>query len=301
MIQRLAPFRRVIVVAVIAAVVVGLLVTVSCGTPQGRVLPAPSSTASTVATPTTERPDYSQIALQAYPGQTTTTTPISAGSATISGAVDGPNGLIPGAVVRFERLVGDAVQSVDVLSGADGRYQLANVPGGRYRVRAYFPPLLAMEQSEIFYLADGEEKDLTLRTVEYTGFVVASGVTPAAPFLGQGANLVVRVTQRIVDGDGVGREVGVAGANVSVSTTGWTPVAPNIVVVSDGNGNAVFTFSCDTVTNVTATALVDTGTGPVGYGLEAPPCSPRPTTTTTTVPLDPGATTTSAVAPTTTR
>ena len=266
--------------AAIALVLVMAVLVGSCRDPEANTLPPPSSTSSTAPTTTTSAPDYSLIALPAIEGNTTTTAPIGKGRATLRGIVEGPEGPVPNAVIRAERLVGDAVQQLDVRAGADGTFVFDGVPGGRYRVRAFLPPSLAMGDPQIFYQADGEVRDMRLRVEEFSGIVVRDAVTPTAPVVGDGVNLAVRVSERRVGDDGIAREVPLADLQVRVDASGWTPLDAEPIVATRSDGIAVFQFRCDRVTAVSATAVI--GGSDEVFPLDVPPCSPRATTTSTT-------------------
>lgn len=271
-----------------------------CAAPPDRSLPPPDPTSSTTPESTTSEPDYSQIALTPVDGATTTLPPISEGRSTIRGTVTGPDGPLPDAVVRLERLVGDAVQRKDVRTGPDGRYEATNVPGGRYRVRAFQSPVLTSQQTEIFFLIDGDERELALPTVPFSGIVARSSTTPGAPIINSGVNLAVRVAQRIVDADGVGREEPVGNIPVRVNQSGWTALDDDTSGLTGPDGVVVFSFRCDQVGPVSATAVV--GVEQEVFPLTVPPCAPKPTTTTTTSTTAPpgGGGSTSTTASTTT-
>ena len=265
----------------------------TCTRPDDRSLPPPSSTSSTAPEPTTTTVDRSRLVLQPVAGETTTTL-VETGRATLRGVVIGPDGPVPDAVVRVERLVGDAVQGRDVRAGADGTFAVERLPGGRLRARAFLPPTLTMASPEIFFLADGETRDLRLNVTLHTGPDVRASTAPTAPSVDDLVNLVVWVAERVVDGDGVARTVPSPGVPVEVRSTGWTFVDSR--PVTDGDGVALFTHRCDRIGSVTATALIGVEPDIRSYPLEVPACSPRPTTTTTTTPrtttTDPDDTTT---------
>src|SRR4051794_5691392 len=63
--------------------------------------------------------DYSGVALPRVPGNTTTTV-LEQGTASITGSVSGPSGLVPGVTVRIEHLLGSGVVRHDVTVGPDG-------------------------------------------------------------------------------------------------------------------------------------------------------------------------------------
>ncbi|MGQ0434717.1 MAG: carboxypeptidase-like regulatory domain-containing protein [Microthrixaceae bacterium] len=173
-------------------------------------------------TPTTLPVDRSGIALAGVPGQTTTTI-VERGTATISGAVQGPSGLVPGATVRIERLVAGREIRTDVVSGPDGRYTLPLVPGGRYRIRAFLAPTLAQVQPEVQFLSDGKEHTIDLKVERHSGLLVRAAVAPSPPLLDGAVNLVILVSTRSVGDDGVVRSTPVAGSNVELTGLGrWS-------------------------------------------------------------------------------
>ena len=272
---------------------------------EARRLPPPSSTAPTLPEPTTSSIDLSRVALAPVRGQTTTTF-ATTGDAVLAGVVTGPDGPVPGAVVRVERLIGDApVQTNEVRAGADGAWQLQGAPGGRFRVRAYLPPALTTAEPTVFFLADGEARQVDLQVEQVDGLVVVAGTTPVAPFLGSSLSLGVRVTARTVGEDGIARATPLPGVGVRVRTSGWTELQQDAVAVTDAEGLVVFAYRCDRVGQPSATALIDvvqqpapttapeqvdpaapptSSAGPTvvteSFPLDVPPCAPPPTTTT---------------------
>lgn len=296
------------IVAALVALAFGALLLSTCGDPEARTLPPASSTSSTDAASVTTEPDFSRVALPELDGTTSTTAPRTSGLATLRGHVEGPDGAVPGAVVRAERLVGDVVQPFEVRTDADGRFELAGVPGGRFRVRAYLTPSLTMTEPEIFYQPDFETRDLRLRVEPFTGTVVRASTTPASPIVGDGVNLAVRVAERQVDERGIGREVPLAGVVVRVDANGWTSLDRSNRMLTQADGVAVFQYRCDRTGPVSATAIVErsasgtsTGAAPPPsdqvFPLDVPGCAPVPTTTTntttTTTAIDDQETTTS--------
>lgn len=246
-------------------------------------LPPPSSTSSTQPEVTTTRPDFSTVVIEPVPGETTTTL-ATTGDATLRGVVEGPEGPLPGAIVRIERIVGDAVQVNEVRAGEDGSWTLFGTPGGRFRVRAYLPPTHASTQPQVFYLADDETRELRLRTTEFTGLAVDSTTRPSDPRVGDAVNVAVRIAERRVGDDGLGREEPVAGVTVRIESSGWTPRSEE-VAVTGADGMVVFEYRCDRTSTVSAVALV--GPEPVRVPLTVPGCGPMTTTTTaTTTPSD---------------
>lgn len=257
---------------------------------KGEVEPLPAAP-SLPATTTTVAVDFSGIALNAVPGRTTTTIAMQPGQATISGTVVGPGGPVPQAVVRAERVVGDATGSIDILTGADGTFAFTSMIGGRYRVRAWkaAPDNLALVEPEVFFLESKESKVLALTIRPYQGVSVSSDIAPNPPLIGEPANLVVQVVDRQVDAQGIVRGSPVPGARVELFGAGdWRLRSAN-PQTTDGAGRVTFTLECQRAGQQPLSVVVgDTTTFP----LEIPPCA---------VPVDPndqGTTTTGAPAST---
>lgn len=174
-------------------------------------------TPTTKAGPTTTAVDRSGIALAGVPGSTTTSIP-DKGTARIGGSVQGPDGLVPGATVRIERLVAGREVRTDVVTGPDGRFLLENVPGGRYRIRAFLAPALAQVEPEVAFLRDAEDHSFDLVVTEHSGLVARASVAPELPLLRRPVNLAAVLARVEVDADGIVRATPVP--NVSVELAG---------------------------------------------------------------------------------
>ncbi|MBW3645856.1 MAG: carboxypeptidase-like regulatory domain-containing protein, partial [Actinobacteria bacterium] len=205
----------------------------------------PPETSSTLPTSTTVELDYSTVPLAAVPG-TTTTAPVvvGPGPATLAGRVDGPDGPVPGAVVRAERLVGDEVASVDVVAGDDGTWTVAGVLGGRYRVRAWRQPDLATVEPQLLFVGAGGADGVVVTVERFPPLVVDIAVAPDPPTVGERTSLRVRVATQEVDGEGVVNSVPRPAEPVVVQPgTGWA-VEPPFAAVTDEAGNATFVLVC---------------------------------------------------------
>ena len=207
-----------------------------------------------------ERPpviDYSGVSLAKVKG-TTTTLPLSeTGTARIIGSVSGPGGLIPGATVRIEHLVGSGAVVHDVLSGPDGKYVLDAIPGGRYRVRAFLAPALAMTKPATQFLQDGKETTFDLVMEDQRRVVASAEISPSVPYLDEGVNLSAVVATQAVDVDGIVRSTPVPGLRVELVGLGrWdlrsgslrTPLDPRVSTTTTAPQSAVrFTDSLGAV------------------------------------------------------
>lgn len=274
--------------ALVAVLALIAVFSTTCARPERRSLPPPEPTSSTVPPETTVTFDLSRVPLPPVRGATTTTL-VEQGRAVVRGVVVGPDGNVPQAIVRVERLVGDAVQVRDVRAGDDGTFVVDGLPGGRLRVRAFLPPWLTMAGADVFFLPDGETRDVRLNVTRHDGPDVRASTAPRAPVVGDLVNLLVWVAERVVDEQGVARTVPRPGVPVQVEATGWVFVQGRSI--TDDRGVALFTFRCERATPVSATASIGADIEARSYPLEVPPCATRPPTTTTTT-TDPDRTTT---------
>jgi hypothetical protein len=239
--------RRLWVIPLVAALSV-LGVIVARGSDSGTFpdVHAPAAVATTTPPPPSTAPvDLTGISIPGVEGTTTTAPVRSLGTAHLAGIVKGPQGSVPGAVVRLEHLVGDTV-TTDVIAGPDGHYDAPNIAGGRYRVRAFLPPRYAQTDPQVFFLADGELRGLDLSVKSFSGLAVASATAPDPPEVGEPATFVVRVANRAVDDGGVVRVRRVPNATVQLTgADGWS-VTSSATASTNGNGDASFTLVCTT-------------------------------------------------------
>jgi len=235
--------------------------------------------------PTTAAPGATRPALVAVGGTTTTPIPPNVGRAHLAGTVNGPQGAVPGAVVRIERVIGGQSQVLDLLTGPDGRYDAPGLGGGRYRVRAFLAPTLAQPTGAVFFLRTDEERVVDLAMEAFGDRpAISFAFAPDPPLLDQAVNVAVRVTGRLVDPDGLVRTQSAGGALVTVSAAGGMQATSSATSTTDGDGQSFHTFRCS---STTPTQLQVT----VRLALATPP---------TVVPVDPTATTATTVTTSTT-
>ena len=223
-----------------AALVVALFLGAACSGSDdaGKPRPVPS------LPPTTTAVDFSGVRLERVPGNTTTTIVMGPGRAVLSGVVMGPEGPVPGAVVHAERLVGDGQASVDVATLPDGTWTIPNIFGGRYRVRAWRTPDLALTKPEVFFLAGDEKKRLDLGVTRYDGPAVTASIAPSPPFVGEPANLVVRLSIQSVDPTGIVRAVPAAPTTINLVGSGAWSVESENPTFTDAAGDARWRLRC---------------------------------------------------------
>lgn len=272
-----------------------LMVSIAC-TPKS-VEPLPPPPKPREATTTTTLPDFSAIELgPAAPGRTTTTMVIGPGKATVKGTVMGPDGPVAGAVVRAERLVGDAVATMDVLTAADGSYKVPKVLGGRYRVRTWKPDPdnLALVEPVVFFLEGSETKTVELSVSRFQGVAASAAIAPDPPVIDSAANLVVLVVDQAVDGDGIVRSNPLPGIRVELFGSGDWRIASSAVTTTDSGGKARWLLECRRAGDQPLSVVVgETAT----FNLNLPACVVPPPTEGDE---DPAATTTTSRTATTT-
>jgi hypothetical protein len=231
------------------------------------------------AAPSTSEVDLSTVELARVPGRTTTTVDQGPGNATLAGTVSGPDGVVAGATVRVERLVGDAVISIDVVTDAVGAWRMAAIKGGRYRVRAWRVPDLAQRGVSVFFLGATESRSLPLALARQGGIGISSSIAPNPPTVDEAANLVVLVTQREVDDQGIVRAAPLGGVSAHLAGSGdWTLDGENLAF-TDGDGRASWQLTCRSLGSQPLSVVAAGET----FALSIPDCVAAVAETTTTV------------------
>ncbi len=198
-----------------------------------------------LAATTTTGIDYSAIPLKGVSGRMPTTSVVfGPGNATVSGTVIGEDGAIGGASVLIERIVSGAAAAMTVVSAEDGTWSVPSVLGGRYRVRAWREPDLAQTTPSAVFLGAAETKELQLRVRNVGGLGVTASIAPDPPLLGRAANLVVQVTLKTVDGQGIVRATPQDNVSVDlIGSSGWRVETAN-PTITDEKGRARWTLRC---------------------------------------------------------
>ncbi len=277
--------------AVAAPAVAALLAACSGGDVALDPLPPPPSTQARPST--TAPPDLTGVALPAVPAGrvTTTTAVVGPGKATIKGTVLGPDGTpVDGATVRVERLVGRSVAGIDVASAPDGSWSAQNVLGGGYRVRAWRAPDIAIAVPAFFFVGATETYPVELKLERNFGTTPQPAMAPNPPLVGGTSNLVLQLSNRSVDPNGVVNGVAMAGATVELAGgSGWSVGLAN-PTVTDAGGRARWELKCLAAGAQQMRLIVN---GAEQFQLALPACAdpPTPVTTAPAASTVPGATT----------
>jgi len=268
----MTPVRVVVLVVVLAACASAC----SSGDPFSS-LPDPKPVVTEPTTSTSE-PDFTKTPLNGVPGSTTTVVALGPGPLTIVGRVQGPDGVVPDAIVQLERVVGDSSASTRVPTAPDGTWNAAHVLGGRYRVRAWRAPDLATLHPQLIFLESGPQRAVNITLDRLGGVRVDSAIAPDPPAIRESANLKVRVANRTVDADGVVRDEPIEGTTVTLSGSGdWEAMSPN-PSTTGGDGSTVFRMRCLQEGLQPLAATLENGQS---YPLTIQPCYDPDATTTT--------------------
>lgn len=228
-------FRAVLLLAALAA----------CGGDDPFAPLADPGDVPDVAPSTTAPLGSSGFVLPTVPGSTTTTSlALGPGPARLRGRVSGPDGPVAGATVLLERLVGDAVAARAVTAGPDGGWDVGDVLGGRWRVRAWRPPDLAVGRSEVLFVEAGAPVEVDLALDRLGGNRADVAVAPSVPEEDVPVNVRVRVASRVVDADGVLRDRPQPGIPVTLTGSGAWSLGGSNPATTGADGSVVFTITC---------------------------------------------------------
>ena len=200
---------------------------------------------------------------------------LSGGSTILDGKVLGPGGPLANATVHIERFVGERLAFVDVATDAAGFWSVGNLPGGRYRIRAWQAPSFAQLQSDVAYVQDGEHRSVTLAVESPSGTEVYTDYSGSF-YVGNAPTLTVTVEGPYVTANGLLRSGGRSGLAATLSVSG--ALAGGGAAVTDADGSVTWRVSCASI----GTAFASVNVAGTSRSFAIPACTPVPTTTTTT-------------------
>lgn len=259
---------------VLVLVTACLLVLAACTEAEDDASP-PAPTGPT--TTTQPLPDYGTVPLAAVGGATTTTIVLRPGDVVIGGVVTGPEGPVAGATVEITRVVGGAEVSERHLTLEDGRWEANGIQGGRYRLRAWRAPDLALTKPEIRYLPARKAEVIPLTVARHSGVAMTATFAPDQPDLDERTTLAIQVVDKRVDAEGIVRAVPRPVASVELRMAAAWSVETQNPARTDGAGVARWIVRCDRRgVHALAVAIDDTDVIPIS----PPRCGPPPTTTT---------------------
>lgn len=198
------------------------------------------------------------------------------GRARIDGVVFGPDGVVPGAVVRIQRHTFEGIVEEEVVTDAAGSWSIRGLRGGRYSIRAFVPNSLTSGTPSLFFLEDADKGALDLELEPAPTGRDADVVGPTHIVPGEPAVVAITLGRWIVDAEG--RLVRLPASSVELNGTGFAPVSilSERRVTTDSGGAVSYVVDCaeegPAAINVSGTAE---GVLFAAYA-ELPPCSFTP-------------------------
>jgi hypothetical protein len=220
-----------------------VLIAAACANSPYDPLPEPDVDSGPTTSSTTQ-PDLDNVGLPGVRGTTTTVPALGPGPLTIVGRVDGPDGPVGGAIVHLDRITDAGTSSVEVPTAPDGTWNLANVLGGRYRVRAWLAPTLGMAKAVVVFLEQPNAKPVQLRLERFGGAVVDWAMAPTPPPVDTRVNLKIRVATRVVNDRGFIDASPVYATPVTLSGSGQWRLFSDNPQYTDTDGAVLFEMSC---------------------------------------------------------
>lgn len=229
------------------AMVAGAILATACssGGTTPAAVPGPDTTVAPIEAPA-QLPDTRNVALAAVPGDPPPEGEITVrgGDADLVGVVRGPDGPVAGATVLLERFASDRRASLDVRTDRTGRFRALDVHGGRYRIRAWKAPTLALTTPALHFIRDDTRTTVDLDVTSHDGLDVQAVVDRSAPLVDQAVTVTALVTDQQVDGRGIVTAPAAERSAVRLTAgPGWRLDAPAAVTVN-GDGRAVWTVTC---------------------------------------------------------
>jgi hypothetical protein len=265
-------------VGVVTAVATIALTGCAAEAPPFPVVPSTLALRPTSIAPPREK--LSQVSIPALEGAVPEPTIVfGPGQVTITGRVLGPDGPVPGASVRIERVVGTQSVSTIVIADEEGRYRLSDVEGGQIRLQAFRVPDLGQAESVVDFADKVYTKDLSME--RFDGTRVQWAIAPQKLVVGRPANLVIQVGTRRVDEDGVIRTNPIAGIGVTLTPLGSLQTSVLESRLTDSAGRVTYPMVCRTAGAGSIRVALATGEETV---IEHGKCAPPPTTAPPTTP-----------------
>jgi hypothetical protein len=183
-------------------------------------------------------------------------------------------------VVRLERHTTNGVGVLDLAVDNQGRWGADDLPGGRYRLRAWIPGVATSGTSEVFFLAEG---DVSTHRIELSGVDPSPRLELAdggPMFVGLESRVGVVASRRWIDDEGFAVTGPMAGASVTLSVSGPLVVESSETAITDSRGLAQFRVRCSQPGPTSGTAVMGavtvSGPFPTCQSVPEPAPSPEP-------------------------
>lgn len=200
------------------------------------------------------------------------------GATTLRGRItDASGGPVGGATVRLERITTLAEQRLQTSTNDEGYWQVKGMSGGRYRIRAWRQPDLAVAEPGAVFVENGGTASVDLSLEQPSRFDLGLADAPALPRLGEEATFTVRATSGSVDDNGEVAHVPLSGVVIGFpSSDRWVNTSGD-EGTTDDDGRARWTAECTELgsESVTVTAerprSLDPPTDPAAPPTSGPP------------------------------
>ena len=224
-----------------------VLLATACADSSPRPEPtaAPSSTVPPLLAPA-PLPDTRGVTLAGVAGTAPPAEPIEVrgGEADLIGTVSGPDGPVEDGFVLLERFVGEQRASLKVRTDRRGRFRALQIHGGRYRIRAWRTPDMALTIPELRFVRDDVETQMDLDLTRHDGLTVQAAASATAPLVDEPITITALVTRQQVDEQGIVAAPSAVGEKVAVSVdSGWRVEGPSEREVGL-DGRASWTLTC---------------------------------------------------------
>src|SRR5204863_3362737 len=101
-----------------------------------------------------------------------------------------------------------------------------------------------MARATLVFVESPKPKPVVLQLESFTDVRVDAAIAPNPPSVGEDANLRVRVSDRVVDAQGVVRTTPRTGATVTLTGSGSWSVRSSNTTSTDAEGGATFLLVC---------------------------------------------------------
>jgi hypothetical protein len=151
---------------------------------------------------------------------------IAGGATSLRGSLSANGAATAGATVLVERIVGAQSASLTTVTDSGGRWAIEGLVGGRYRLRAWRAPDVAVTQPAIFFADAGTTASIDLVGQLVGPYEVSAAAAPTQVAVDDDLNVAFRLESRSVDAAGVIRTTPLAGIGVTVDSATNASLAP---------------------------------------------------------------------------
>ncbi len=240
---------RLVKVALVAAVSMLLASCAGVTSRHDRALPPPPTTIALpeLVVPQIALPATADVELNVLDGTSVTTgVGVAGGSTTVRGTLSVNNAAIAGATVEVERIVGNTSAALTTTTDAQGNWEIKDVLGGRYRLRAWRAPDVAVTQPAILF-ADAS----STATVDLAGQLigpveVSAAAAPTSAAIDDEINVGFRLESRAVDPQGIVRtsQLGDIGVTIDGATNAELQSGSPVSRSTRRDGQVQWTMRC---------------------------------------------------------